>query len=788
MRCRHVRPTFALAAAVLLWCCAATAEAQLFRGLGLELEPLVEPKFELIDNASRSHLDRVDQFLADGQQDEAIEILRRAMETDGDKLLRVAEYKDDRKTAYVRYYPVRHSVHLRLANMARTAPDALALYRSRVDRIAERWLKQGVAERDPKQVERVVRDYFTSTFGDDALWQLGEFALERGDYAGAREAWERLSPLTRTPALVDERWAVPPGRPLWLALRGVKLDERWERIEPALTSAPAAQNWLAYPDTNIPLADIRARLALVSIVEGNRARATIELELLRRLHADATGRIGGRTGRYVDVLGSLLEQSAAWSSAADPQGWPTFAGALSRNGVAKRELKPAAKELWHVDLPLITSDREAIGAGRPRVAEDHRGLLSYHPVVWRDLVIVPEHTQIRALKLSDGSPAWPGGSGDGVIYRPVINADREEEREYPIGQPHPRSRAYVGAARFTATVHGQQLFARMGSRLTVSLEENPTGTDRQGVIVGLDLAAQGRMLRGFPLVPESLEWNFEGTPVTDGVGLYVALRKHDQVNAQAHVACYDVATGELRWRRLVCYASTPGHGSRDEISHGLLTLVDGALYYNTNLGAVAKLSTETGAIAWAVQYPRGAFPSQDPDRRDRHFFRDLTPCVYYRGMVIAAPSDCEAIFALDAATGQTVWATPPEIGSDAVHLLGAAGDRLIASGDYLYWFDVFNGQPAGQFPPPRKDAPGFGLPSPTGFGRGVLAGEQVYWPTRERILAFEQQTTGTARGYEPVATEPIDLVTREARGGNIIPAGDKLLVVGAKKLQVFDNP
>lgn len=762
------------------------ARAQLFRGLGAEAEPLVAPKFDLIDNASRSHLDRVEQFLADGQQDEAVEILRRVMETEGDKLMRVSEYADDRKTAIVRYYPVRHVVQSRLAQMARTSPEALALYRSRVDRLAERALKQAVDAKDAALLARVARDYFASSFGDDALWRLGEMTLSRGDYASAREAWERLSPLARTPSTVDPRWPVPPGRPLWLAVRGAKLDERWPQIEAALTQTSANVNWLAYPDSDYALADIRARLVLVSIMEGNRERAAIELDLLRRLHAEATGRIGGREGRYVDLLGSLLDQSAGWKPH-QSQAWHSFAGTASRNHVAGQPLDPAKMALWTAELPAITSDRELAGSGRPRVAEEHRGLLSYHPVVWNDLLIVPEHLTIRALKLSDGSAAWPGGAGDGVIYRFRSDEEIEEESEHPASQPHPRSRSYLGAARFTATVHDNKLFARMGSRLTISGELNPAHADRQGMIVGLDLAAQGRMLRGFPLRAEGPEWNFEGSPVADDATVYVAMRKHDQLNAQAHVAAFDITTGELKWRRWVCSASTPGGGSRDEISHALLTLVDGALYFNTNLGAVAKLATDTGAIQWAVEYRRGTFGSSDPDRRDRHFFRDLTPCLYHQGVVVAAPSDSALIYGLDAATGQMLWTSPPEVASDAIHLLGAAGNRLIASGDYLYWFDIFTGHPVGQYPPPQKDAPGFALPSTSGFGRGVLAGSRVYWPTRERILVFEQLTEGTERGYEPVALPPIDLVAREARGGNLVVGRDKLIIAGAKQVQVFEN-
>ena len=779
--------TFALAVAALLgW--VAPCPAQFGRGISLESEQLIEPKFDIPDNATRSHLDRVTQFVTDGQLDEAVETLRRVMETDGDKLLRVAEYQDDRPTPFVRFYPVRQVAQLRLVQLAQQSPEALAMYRMRVDRTAERWFTTGVREKNAALLERVVREMFASSFGDDALWQLGEWALERGDYASAREAWEQMSPQTRTPSPVSPQWSVPPGRPLWLALRGVSLDEHWPQIAAALTANTGPPNWLAYPDTDTPLADIRARLVLVSIMEGNRERAGLELELLRRLHPDAQGRIGGRAGRYVELLTALLDQSAEWAPISPPGIWTTFAGDPARNRVVLTPLNPAQTEAWSTELSAVTSDREAIGQGRLRVAEDHAALFSMHPIIWKHLVIVPEHTQIRALRLKDGQPAWASSGGDGAIYRFVADMAGGEESEYPSNEPHPRHRTFAGVARFTATVHNDKLFARMGSRLTISAEPNPASAEKQGVIVGLDLAAQGRMLRGFPLRTEGPEWNFEGSPVTDGVGLYVALRKHDQVNAQSHVACYDLATGELRWRRWICTASTPGHGSRDELSHGLLTLVNGALYYNTNLGAVAKLSTTNGAIQWATQYPRGVFPNQDPDRRDRHFFRDLTPCLYYQGMVVAAPSDCQNIFGLDAATGQLVWCTPPELASDAVHLVGVGQNRLIASGDYLYWFDVFSGQPAGQFPPPQKDAYGHGLPTPSGFGRGVLAGKHIYWPTRKQILVFEQQTTASERGYEPVQVSTINLSERKARGGNLVPAGSRLLIAGATQLQAFENP
>ena len=65
------------------------------------------------------------------------------------------------------------------------------------------------------------------------------------------------------------------------------------------------------------------------------------------------------------------------------------------------------------------------------------------------------------------------------------------------------------------------------------------------------------------------------------------MRKSD-VRPQAHVACFDAETGRRRWRTMICAAETPGGGQTDEITHNLLTLEQGTLYYNTNLGAVGR--------------------------------------------------------------------------------------------------------------------------------------------------------------------------------------------------------
>ena len=82
--------------------------------------------------------------------------------------------------------------------------------------------------------------------------------------------------------------------------------------------------------------------------------------------------------------------------------------------------------------------------------------------------------------------------------------------------------------------------------------------------------------------------------------------RHADIRPQLHVACFDTATGRMRWRRFICAAETPARGTLAECTHNLLTLAGGTIYVNTNLGAVAALAAESGRINWLSLYPRAA--------------------------------------------------------------------------------------------------------------------------------------------------------------------------------------
>jgi outer membrane protein assembly factor BamB len=653
------------------------------------------------DNVVRGNLERAKAYLAARQWSEAIETYRQVMENSGAMLVGVTAQ---------RFISVRDYCHLQLA----AAPhEALELYRRRVDPLAQQWYEQGIAGHDRQPLLNVVQQAFASRWGDRALLTLGEMALESGDYAAARGFWEQILPV-------------------------------------AAADRAAAQTWLAYPDTQVDLAAVRARLVLVSILEGSTVRARGELAQFAHLHPTAQGPLGGRAVNYAEAMRTMLAESAAWPKPkADPD-WPTFAGSPARNREAP-EAADVAGVAWRLPLaklPAAHGDGPAVLTAL-RWSADSLLPLSFHPLVIGRLALVCNHREIMAVDVRTGKPAWGGERA--AIYRDPL------EDTLPWS---PKPADSLGLPRYTLTVCDGKLYARMGTVVTNRPQE-ARGVFHPGYLVCLDLDTQGRLL--WKAVPEE-GWAFEGAPLCASGNVYVAMRRND-IRPQAHVACFGAQTGNLRWRRFVCAAETPARGTLHEVTHNLLTLVRDTIYYNTNLGAVAAVNARDGQIQWVSLYPRDR--QGDLARMPSHWDRDLTPCLYDRGTLLVAPADSPRIFGLDAATGQILWQSGLELG-DVQHLLGVAHDRLIASGDRLYWIglkDAGQGRVLHIWPEGNQRL---------GYGRGILAGGSVYWPTRREIYVFNAKTAQQEK--------VINLPPRGIGGGNLLFAAGRLLVAGPTEL------
>ena len=139
-------------------------------------------------------------------------------------------------------------------------------------------MNRQLRERDGELLGRLVDQMLPSSHGDNALFALGEMALERGH---PRPPAVTGSSFTRD--CVGRRAIGDCHR---FALRGVDLVEAWPQIRDRIESTRRSTD--AYPDSEFEWSDAWARLVLVSILEGTPC-ARFELDLLRRLLLDARG-------------------------------------------------------------------------------------------------------------------------------------------------------------------------------------------------------------------------------------------------------------------------------------------------------------------------------------------------------------------------------------------------------------------------------------------------------------------------------------------------------------------
>ncbi len=329
---------------------------------------------------------------------------------------------------------------------------------------------------------------------------------------------------------------------------------------------------------------------------------------------------------------------------------------------------------------------------------------------------------------------------------------------------------------------GQTTFPTMGGRV---------GVGTQTYLVAVDRATDGKLLWKKPPSEISVSHKpgenasrnlgFEGTPVADAHNIYVAMTDRREQTA-TYVVCLDGETGATRWVRYLGAASSDaenmmgfgmgmgmgmgGLPAPGDYGHRLLTLDGATIYYQTNLGAVAALDAETGSIRWVATYPR-----QDRSPGGPHD-RDLNPAVLHDGLVMVAPDDANAIYAFDAATGRPVWKSEPI--PDEVrlaHLLGVAKGRLVATGDRVLLFDVKTGKMLHSWP---DSGHGF-----EGYGRGVLAGDKIYWPTLREIHVLQQEDA--LRSDPPIRLQE----TYQETGGNLAIGDGYLIVAQERKLVVF---
>lgn len=756
-----------------------------------------------IRNDTKNLLSQIDQHLQQKNWQDAIDTLGRLIGSHGDELIARGSDQVDLGSQYTYYVDLKSYLQRRIAEYSRQTPEFLEVYRQRIDPLAQTVLDEAKASRDPAQLANAIDDYFLSSYTDDALLYLGDLLLEQARFNEARTAWERISPQFRTPNDPSGVLLAMPGQPMWVAVDGIDWKKHRNYIRQCLEDNASSSPLATIPNSNIDPAAVWARLCLASWLEGAEDRAQSELELLKQLYPDGHGYLGGRETNFAQFLSRLVDTSHGTLPGRHEKDWPTFAGAYSRNGHGKLT-RPAGtyQPNWSVAIDRqilsrpagsgVTNGQAAEPEATPLISETEKELNSTFPIVHDGVVVVADEQRVRAFELESGLAAFPtsGRAFDktdleyGAFYSPGrrVDVDFESRRRGNLLSAMTIKFLHaLGVPRFTQSSDGDMLVARLGiTAIGVPMFQAQFQDPADMVI--FDMSKQGKLIARIPPVTElSLPWSFEGTAIIDGNRLYCGMTKSG-VRDESAVACFDWTTSQMLWRKSLSITQPYGSGLVQEADYGhrsynLLTLKDGVLYYNTNHGVIAALDAERGDTLWLTRYPRlPLVPTPRLELAHGLVQRNINPCVVTQGLVISMPLDCDRVFALDAATGQLVWQTVPS-GIEPMHILGATDEDVLVSGKQLFWIQLHSGKIRAEFPQVARD------PRDSGFGRGTIAGDQVYWPTHDTVYRLGSRLDENAQVV--TAGEPVDLAQYGEEGGNVLVSDEFMIIASPSRMTVY---
>ncbi len=730
-------------------------------------------------------LAQLDQLIAAGEAQAAVGLAVRLIDEADERLVPASQVVagEASRADIERWVPLEMVVHDRLLQTGGQQPAVLEAYRAAYDRIAQDALQAAVARDSVAALERFLRRYFATSWGDEGLLRLSEQAWRRGWVLRARDALRRIDPRWQPHAAATESGA---------AVEAVDWEQLLGRV-PA-SSVPELADEVAgrpgrpfgsYHGSDLPQADVAVRLIACQLLLGNRPVAEQLARVAGQWFPEATVRIAGRAGSITAMAQWLVEEAGPWPAAgrgfSQPlvPGWSTFGGHPQRVATAGTEtLQWQAAPRWVAPFDAGTEMLKPLlpeFARRGREAERAVSL----PVIERGRVFLAGTRRLHAWELATGT-AWPPGAGEGGWFETPAEPLAEEAKRLPID----------AVPRLTLTVADGLLAARFGSLLTTPpdvLLDRPSGSE----IALFSLAAEGALVEGYPLAPPAGS-EFEGTPLLVGSRLWVGTTHRDEATRLSRLCCYDRATGVLLWQsRPLTQLLQAGSAERGHVSQALASYAEGIVYFHADQGTVAAVAADSGRILWQVRYPRRELdPRQELAARPFDASPGRTasrsaPVAICGPRAIVSASDFDRLMALDPIDGRLIWMTPRGGGAAVAEVLGEVDGCLILGGRQLEWLEASSGRTVARFPGAGTPQPGGGQRQPTGVGRGVLSGQQIIWPTEQKLLVFAARLAAGPRRGEPQLVDQIDLRPWGLRGGQLA-VGDRFLVnAGPHHVAVF---
>ena len=600
------------------------------------------------------------------------------------------------------YRSIRDEVNRRVANWPREGLDA---YRAAFESTAAAALDAVRDSRRPLEALRVADDYFPTHAGAEALDLAAQLLIERGDFEQARSAYRRL---------IDQH------------------PDRAKRV-----------HW-------------RAKAAVAGALAGD--LVDLEYELESRSDPDPpvdvnwTGRVQSVAAFLRERLAEFAPQQADLLTRATPPTIPRLlGGANHRRGNYPPSSAPEAR-LWKFEFPgAVTHERSGEHIfSDPTLAEtlaralQSGKLLNGIPVVGDGLIYIHDGRRVWAIDPANRSrPAWTLGDDSAVIMPLWLHDDT-------IAPLH------------TALYRDGRLYLNLQIEGAGRGEDPDRGAHRQGIVcinAGNGEVRWRNDLADFHSQFEEAE--VDGPPILHNGDLYVVGRRRKSFGFEA---CYllrlDPGDGRLKSMIHLAEAATGSYGYR-RATISLPAAAGDFVFVQTNLGAIAAVSTALDRVAWIHTYGV-ADDSGDqlwPERGGRPIRSwNYQPVMVWKDTIVCMPLDTTDVFILGQEDGRVRDRIPGERLTIPQTLLGIDEDRLYAVGGEVICYNLASQSVEWQRP----------LHVGQLLGRGCLTADRLLIPTDRALLSY------------PIdGGPPVVHAWRLHEVGNIVPQADQVLVHAA---------
>jgi outer membrane protein assembly factor BamB len=660
---------------------------------------------------------------------------------------RVVPTKTDERNRIIKYTSVTYAVQERLAKWP---ADGLVAYKARFEPAAQALLDQAGRD-DIASLHKAFSLYFATDAGKAAGLRLIDAYLESGDASAAA----------------------------WLADR-------------LLTLHPNLQ-----PDER---ASVLFRAAFAHHLAGDRDLALQRAKDLQTQFANATGTVRGKDVPLAAALQDVLQQPRPEVRAASADSWPTFGGGPSRSTISTGSGKPGTKAFVSVDVgrqnPAGYGAETRAALERQEKLDRESGMsIGIIPSVDNGELFFQDGARVYALSLESGLPL-PGW----LQTYPDVQKGRYGTNFPPMPT----------GVQLTLSVTDEHVLAVMGrpDRLLATAGGFP-GNFGAAIpapdtkLVCLDRKTGKERWAATPKqLPEEgtlRSLALTGSPVVVGDNVYVLGRGGKGVQFEdCYVLCFDLNSGKYRWSCYVASANTGNVGFGGEVvgpsdSFSHLAYAGGRLYVLSNVGAVAAVDAYAGSVVWLSLYPRDRQEPQATPFGRAFGGSGITPLpkpwtynapIVADGKVWVLPTDAVHLLAYDAATGDEVKRMNLQDFSNPDTLLAVIGDKVLFGDEYKLWLVDWTKYDHETFG--RKDLSVIQWraefrTSPI-RGRAFVTTDTVYVPTKERLALYSIATGKRMVDYPP-ATSP---GWQEEQGaGNVIVTADKVVIAGAKRVDVY---